>query len=73
MKVGELVRFKSDRKDYKEFHGHVGLVVSTQEDIIRGTGQRTLHLVVKWLKPVHIHNRIATKSHFNADRYEVLS
>ena len=73
MKVGELVRFKSDREDYKEFHGHVGLVVSTQEEIIRGTGKRILHLAVKWLKPVLYHNRIAVKSHFNADRYEVLS
>ena len=72
MKVGELVRFKSCG-DYKQFHGHVGLVVSTEEAVISGTGKRTLHLAVKWLKPVLYDNRIATKSHFNADRYEVLS
>jgi len=30
MKVGDLVRFKSNRADYEEFHGSVGLVVSVE-------------------------------------------
>ena len=73
MKVGDLVRFKSDRADYKEFHGSVGLVVSVEESsAIRDTGDYVLYPVVRWLEPVLIHGRLSTESHFHDYRFEVI-
>ena len=69
MKVGDLVRFKSNRADYKEFHGSVGLVVSVEESsAIRGI----LYPVVRWLEPVLFHGRLSTESHFHDYRFEVI-
>ena len=71
MKVGDLVRFKSNRADYKEFHGHVGLVVSTEESR-HVMPFAALNPTVRWLEPVLFHNRLSTVSHFAANRYEVI-
>jgi hypothetical protein len=69
MKVGDLVRFKSDRADYKEFHGSVGLVVSVGESTtIRGI----FYPVVRWLEPVLFHGKLSTESHFHDYRFEVI-
>jgi len=74
MKVGDLVRFKSDRDDwhYEEFHGHVGLVVGVEESVIRGTGDCRSHPVVRWLEPVLYYNKLSAVSHFDANKYEVI-
>jgi hypothetical protein len=74
MKVGDLVRFKSNRADYKEFHGHVGLVVSIEESgIVRVTGDYVLYPVVRWLEPVLVRGgRLAAESHFHDYRFEVI-
>jgi hypothetical protein len=71
MKVGDLVRFKSNREDYKEFHGHVGLVIGSSESPSPRTGDITP--VIKWLEPVIYCNKLSIISYFAANRYEVIS
>ena len=70
MKVGDLVRFKSNRADYEEFHGHVGLVVSVAT-LNQYTGVITP--VIRWLEPVIYCNKLSIISYFAANRYEVIS
>ena len=73
MKVGDLVRFKSDRDDYEEFHGHVGLVVSVasrRSFFATGAGMTP---VIRWLEPVIYCNKLSIISYFAANRYEVIS
>ena len=72
MKVGDLVRFKSNREDYKEFHGHVGLVVSVASRRINSAAG-VITPVVRWLEPVIYCNKLSIISYFAANRYEVIS
>jgi hypothetical protein len=71
MKVGDLVRFKSNREDYKEFHGHVGLVVSVAA--LKAFAPGDITPVIRWLEPVIYCNKLSIISYFAANRYEVIS
>jgi hypothetical protein len=74
MKVGDLVRFKNDRADYKEFHGHMGLVIGIEEVVNAYNlhNDSVLHLAVRWIAPVLFNGTSCPVSHFAAYRYEVI-
>jgi hypothetical protein len=70
--VGAIVKYVgvgAGFEQYPQFIGHVGYVTSCAKNKDNGR----MHLAVTWFKPVVYGPRDVTKSHFTANRFEVLS
>ena len=74
MKVGDMVMFIDKGRYAKWFFGHMAVVQSVFERSDTSKPPITrCHCRVEWLHPVKYHDKFATVSDFDAEKFEVLS